>query len=202
MQIIETNFKWNNTLQKRSSTKYIVLHHRAGNGDAKSIHEGHLNQGWSGIGYHFYIRKDGSIYRGRPINTVGAHTQGYNSVSVGVCFEGNYENEKSMSPLQLKAGQDLVSYLKELYPSAEVLGHRDLQASACPGKYFPLDEIKNPPTVKLENANDITWELNHKHFPIDDIGGFVKALHKAKEDNSPLYWGYYKLVNGGEGMII
>lgn len=47
----------------------------------------------------------------------------------------------------------------------------------------------------LESANDITWELNHTYFPIDDVDGFKKVLEEAKENNNPLYWGYYKLVN-------
>ncbi len=50
--------------------------------------------------------------------------------------------------------------------------------------------------VLLTSANDITWELNHSHFPITDIDRFVKALEEAKQTNSSLYWGYYKLVNG------
>ena len=63
MKIIEKTYKWRGSLTKRTSTKYIILHHRAGNGDADSIHSTHLvNNGWSGIGYHFYVRKDGSVY--------------------------------------------------------------------------------------------------------------------------------------------
>lgn len=58
--------------------------------------------------------------------------------------------------------------------------------------------VKTPEVVKttlLESANDITWELNNTYFPIDDMTGFVKVLEEAKEKSSPLYWGYYKLVN-------
>lgn len=47
----------------------------------------------------------------------------------------------------------------------------------------------------LESANDITWELNASHFPINDTPGFIAALDEAKRTNSPLYWGYYKIVN-------
>lgn len=47
----------------------------------------------------------------------------------------------------------------------------------------------------LTSANDITWELNHAYFPITETANFVKALDEAKNANSPLYWGYYKLVN-------
>ena len=47
----------------------------------------------------------------------------------------------------------------------------------------------------LESTNDIAWELNHSYFPITEMSNFVKALDKAKKESSPLYWGYYKLVN-------
>lgn len=81
----------------------------------------------------------------------------------------------------------------------------------CPGTNFfggntreayeknllPLIEAygKVDTTPMLETPNDITWELNHTYFPIDDMAGFVKVLDAAKKKNSPLYWGYYKLVN-------
>ncbi len=47
----------------------------------------------------------------------------------------------------------------------------------------------------LENADEITWELNHTYFPITDFKGFIDSLDEAKKNNTPLYWGYYKLVN-------
>ncbi len=195
MKIIENNFKWNGTLSKRSSNKYIVLHHRAGSGDAESIHKQHVNQGWVGIGYHFYVRRDGGIYRGRPIDVIGAHAVGYNDVSVSVCFEGNFEKDKEMSSAQIKSGQEIVSYLKGLYPNASVVGHKDLGQTACPGKYFPFDEVTALAVPLLKNADEITWELNYKYFKIDDFDRFIKALDKAKQENSSLYWGFYKLVN-------
>lgn len=52
-----------------------------------------------------------------------------------------------------------------------------------------------PEKVVLVSANDITWELNHSFFPISDTKRFVEALEEAKQENSSLYWGYYKLVN-------
>ena len=81
----------------------------------------------------------------------------------------------------------------------------------CPGTNFfggntreayeknllPLIEAygKVDTTPMLETPNDITWELNHNYFPIDDMVGFIKVLTEAQKKNSPLYWGYYKLVN-------
>lgn len=150
MKIIDTAFNWKGRLLNRSGTKYIILHHRAGIGDVQSIHNGHLAKGWSGIGYHFYIRKDGSVFRGRPIGTVGAHCTGYNDKSVGVCFEGNFENE-IMSAQQIKSGRELVSHLKGLFPGAEVKRHKEFQSTACPGKNFPFEKIK-------EGERDMTIE--------------------------------------------
>lgn len=150
MKIIEKKYNWSGSLTKRAATKYIVLHHRAEVGDADSIHRQHINGGFSGIGYHFYIRKDGAIYQGRPIDTVGAHCIGKNDKSICICFEGNFENEK-MPYAQIKAGKELVSYLKGVYPDAEVKRHKDFYATACPGKNFPFKEIKNGVTIMTVN---------------------------------------------------
>lgn len=159
MTITEKTYEWNGTLAARRATEYIILHHRAGEGDADSIHKGHIASGWTGIGYHFYVRKDGSVFRGRPQEMVGAHCVGYNLTSVGVCFEGNYQTERTMPPAQLQAGMELVSYLKGLYPCAAVKRHKDFMATVCPGQFFPFEEIaKRAVSVKKEltSANDIT----------------------------------------------
>lgn len=154
MNINKIAWKWKGSLTNRPETKYIALHHRAGDGDVESIHSQHCNQGWTGIGYHFYIRKDGSVYEGRPLNKIGAHITKYNSVSVGICFEGNYETEKTMPAAQLKAGKELIAYLKkEHYPNAEIIRHSDLQATACPGKNFPFDAMQQPEeTMTVDEA--------------------------------------------------
>lgn len=52
-----------------------------------------------------------------------------------------------------------------------------------------------PEKIVLVSPNDIVWELNHSFFPITDTAKFVKELTEAKEENSSLYWGYYKLAN-------
>lgn len=200
MKIIEKSFKWNGELIKRKATDYIVLHHRAGEGDVESIHRTHIARGWAGIGYHFYVRKNGEVFRGRPINTAGAHCVDCNKMSVAICFEGNFEKENTMPAVQIKAGQELVSCLKQIYPLATVKRHRDFGGTACPGKYFPFEEIKRGAVSvkdKLTTANDIVWELMNGSLKVEvsDVDGAVKALEKAKIENSSLYWILYKLVN-------
>ena len=193
MHIIDTNFNYSGTLTKRSSTNYIVLHHRAGNGDVNSIHSQHLGQGYAGIGYHFYVRKDGSVYRGRPVNTIGAHCLNYNRVSVGVCFEGNFEQEMPTKE-QIKSGIDIVNYLLNLYPKAKVVRHKDLSETLCPGKNFDINEILNNVEVgnveELITVNDIVWELANRGI-ITDKELWLKKL--STDQNS--YWLARKFVN-------
>lgn len=198
MNIIETNLKFKQKLSNRSQTNYIILHHRAGNGDVTSIHAQHISQDYAGIGYHYYIRKDGSIYAGRPVGTIGAHCLNYNNKSVGICFEGNFETEK-MCEVQKKAGADIVKYLKSIYKSAVVTLHKEMNATTCPGKNFPYNDIicEKDPKQELISANNIIWELmNGKHkVEINDVNMAVKCLEDAKQQNNSLYWILYKIVN-------
>ena len=142
VKIIDAGLKFNGTLKKRSKTDYIILHHSASsNASVQDIHKYHIKgRGWMGIGYNFYIRKDGSIYRGRPENTVGAHAENYNNRSIGICAEGNYESEK-MSDAQKQAIIALLRELKQKYPNAQIKRHKDFAATSCPGKNYPFDEI-------------------------------------------------------------
>lgn len=139
MNIIQTDWKWNGTLSYRSSTKYIVLHHAAASScSAEQIDAWHKNKGWAGIGYHFFINKKGETYEGRPLNVIGAHCIGYNNCSIGICFEGNFETETPTN-LQILSGNNLIYYLKKIYPLTEIKGHRDLYLTSCPGKNFNVN---------------------------------------------------------------
>lgn len=142
MEIIEAYFNWKNRVSNRNRTDLIVLHHAAAKtATVTQIDQWHKAKGWSGIGYHFYVRKNGDVYRGRPIWAAGAHAQGSNSNSIGICAEGNFDIEK-MPQAQEKAIKELLEYLKALYPKAQVKGHREVCATGCPGKNYPLDEMK------------------------------------------------------------
>lgn len=163
MNIITTRWKWNNKLSKRKNTKYIVLHHADANVcTAAQIDSWHKAQGWAGIGYHFFVRKDGSIYAGRPLDKVGAHVEGFNSLSVGICAEGDYSKPGAMPAAQYNAIVDLTRYVKNIYPSAAVVGHRDLYATVCPGNYYPLamiqEELKGELT--MSQYTELKDEIN------------------------------------------
>ena len=146
-------------LTKRTVTDRIILHHAAGNGSVESVHNYHKSLGWSGIGYHYYVRKDGSIYRGRPEEMVGGHTSGYNYCPIGVCAEGNFETE-SMSDAQREAIRALVLDIRTRYPDTQTIRHKDVAATACPGKNYPFDYIAaadpDPEDTPVEPTLD--WE--------------------------------------------
>jgi hypothetical protein len=141
MEIIDVKYEWAGSLAKRNAIDMIVLHHAdASSCTAKDIHWWHICRGYSGIGYHYFINKKGEIYKGRPDNVIGAHAKGYNSTSIGVCFEGRY-NKEVIPQAQLQAGKELVEYLKKKYNITKVKKHKDLMATDCPGNLFPFEEI-------------------------------------------------------------
>lgn len=137
-------------LENRLRTDMIVVHH-IGNTDADvsaaTVHQWHLNQGWSGIGYHFLIRKDGTIERGRPMDVVGAHAYGENSHTIGVNIVGNFE-EAIPTGAQMESAARLIAELCSVYrirPSARsIVGHRDVGSTACPGRtlYMRLPTLR------------------------------------------------------------
>lgn len=127
-------------LQTREETNMIVIHH-IGDIDrdvsAAEIHDWHQGQGWSGIGYHYVIRKDGTIERGRPRDVVGSHAYGFNNCSIGINIVGDFE-QSTPNTEQIEAAAQLLAELCNIYkltPTAEtIVGHRDLMATTCPGQ--------------------------------------------------------------------
>ena len=182
MQIIDEKYNWNGGFTSRFKTDYIVLHHaEAVKCTAQDVHSWHRANGWTGIGYHFFVRKDGTIYRGRPINVVGAHVQGMNSCSIGICAEGDYHTkEKTMPQAQKKSIIELCQYLKKnYYSNAKIVGHREIGDSNCPGRYYPLDEIKNmkyTEVLTMEQYNELKELINKQAAEIADLKNINKQL--------------------------
>lgn len=141
INIRQVDLRFNsNHVDRVGAPKGILLHHAASSGSVEEIHAYHKNiNGWAGIGYHFYVRKNGNIFRGRPENWMGGHATGFNDW-IGVCAEGNFEQE-SMPAAQQQAIAQVVSYLLGKYGAVPVKGHRDVAATACPGRNYPFAAI-------------------------------------------------------------
>lgn len=95
------------------------------------------HRGFSDIGYHFYVTRDGEIHRGRPPEKVGAHCQNHNRHSIGICYEGGLDAGSQPSDtrtLEQKASLlALLRELKRIFPHALIVGHHDLNSmKPCP----------------------------------------------------------------------
>lgn len=127
--------------------KYIVVHCSATrlNMDVNTerIRQWHTapkpkGNGWSAIGYHFVIERDGKIEEGREITRPGAHVRGYNKQSIGVCLVGglnkNSKGEFNFTREQMDSLEKLLSMLSDMAPNATIQGHRDFPGvnKACP----------------------------------------------------------------------
>ncbi len=155
MTVIERQLRFNsNHADRLGAPTGIVLHHAAANGSVEDIHAYHKHQnGWAGIGYHFYVRKDGTVYRGRPETWLGAHTTGHND-KLGICAEGNFD-EETMPAVQQKAIVALLRHLFAKYGEMTVYAHHGLDATACPGKQYPLAVIIEAAKADVPQTNAV-----------------------------------------------
>lgn len=132
--------KLNLSVNKRNIKELIV--HCSATPEGKdysvdTIRQWHLQRGFSDIGYHYVIYRDGSIHIGRDESIIGAHCTGHNTNSIGICYIGGCASDgktpKDTRTTEQK--QSLVKLLKELkikYPQASIHGHRDFANKACP----------------------------------------------------------------------
>lgn len=123
---------------------HIVLHYSATYADqdlgVSDIDKMHKARGWKGVGYHYVIRRDGTIQKGRDENEIGAHVGGQNTGKLGICCIGGLDRATgpnvgvdNRTPDQIKATIWLVRDILKRHPGAVVVGHRDLAPTQCPG---------------------------------------------------------------------
>ena len=132
------------------SVSYIIIHCTATRETQdytpEQLKHDHLARGFIDVGYHFYIRKDGSVTQHRRLNEVGAHCRPFNRCSIGVCYEGGLDaNGKPKDTRTLKQRATLVGLLLDLhrkFPKAVIRGHNEMPGAvpkACP-VYKPSKE--------------------------------------------------------------
>lgn len=127
--------------------KAIFIHCSATGPDsdigADVIRGWHKGQGWSDIGYHYVIRRDGTLEKGRDLDgdgdvedEQGAHAYGHNRDTLGICMVGGVDSngkpDSNFTRHQWATLDKLVNELKGRYPEADIRGHREVAAKACP----------------------------------------------------------------------
>ena len=139
-----------NRLETRRKTDMAGVHHTGNPWDddlsAAEIDASHKAQGWACIGYHYVIRKDGTVEQGRPHWTVGAHAYGENGHTIGIHVCGNFE-EAEPTDEQIESLAMLLANVCTDYglpiDRDHIVGHRELMPTACPGRnlYEMMDTI-------------------------------------------------------------
>lgn len=128
------------TVNKRNIKEIII--HCSATPEGKDftvaqIKQWHLQRGFSDIGYHYVIYRDGSVHTGRPESVSGAHCTGHNTISIGVCYIGGCATngttpKDTRTPAQKVALVKLLKELKAKYPKATIHSHKDYANKACP----------------------------------------------------------------------
>jgi len=117
---------------------YIVVHCSATPAgrdiDIENIREWHTARGFADVGYHYVIKLDGTIQIGRELDKIGAHVEGYNHNSIGICYVGGMKGVDTRTEAQKGSLETLLYQMKDLFPNAEILGHRDFPdvTKECP----------------------------------------------------------------------
>jgi len=136
------------------NVRYLVVHCAATPADmdigAKEIDRWHRQRGFFEIGYHAVIRRDGTIEPGRSRDKPGAHAQGFNDRSLGVCLVGGCKRgeggalvaDNNFTDAQFEALRGLLREWKAMHPDAEIVGHRDLPSPLARLKDCPSFDVK------------------------------------------------------------
>ena len=123
--------------------RYLILHCSATRCDqdytAKQLLRDHKSRGFRTVGYHFYIRKDGTMTQHRRLLEVGAHCRPFNRCSIGICYEGGLDPSDHPADTRTREQTErltrLFQILRRLFPQAQIKGHRDMPGTVpkeCP----------------------------------------------------------------------
>jgi len=125
------------------SIRFLVVHCSATRCDrdytAEQLLRDHKTRGFRTVGYHFYIRRNGTVTQHRRLLEAGAHCRPYNRCSIGICYEGGLDAcgrpADTRTDWQRVRLRELLARLRRLFPAALICGHRDMAGAtpkACP----------------------------------------------------------------------
>lgn len=205
-EMILPQSKYNLKCPYEMTPKFIVVHNTANDASAES--EVRYMQGNNNATSFHYAVDDKYVVKAIPENRNAFHagdgTGGKgnrNGLSIEICYS------LSGGPRFNEAEENAAAFIADIlklygWNISRVKKHQDFSNKYCPHRTLDLgwDRFLNMVKAHMKpkaliTAEEITMELNASHFEITDFDGFKTALEKARAKNSPLYWGYYKLVN-------
>lgn len=110
----------------------------------------HKARGWSDVGYHYIVHRNGHIAVGRPVGQVGAHCEGRNTGTIGVSYIGGLAADgKAAKDTRTREQRGallwLIAELAAMYPVRRISGHNEYAAKACPSFDVRADPLGNIP---------------------------------------------------------
>lgn len=154
--VIDLGLKPKRPYAKRGKTNLIILHHASGKTPktkaeeeqlVRDYHQMHINKGNRGIDYNFLVGPLGNVYKGRGLEFEGGHvlnsgkSAGMNARSIGICALGDLEKNQ-MPAAQKEALKRLTRDVARHYDITDIIPHKAVKNTDCPGKNYPLAEIK------------------------------------------------------------
>lgn len=142
--------KFSGALTPRKKTVRIIEHHTSGGPweTVQGIHAFHLSNGHKGIDYNFCVLSDGTVVNGRGLEYCGGsvdnsapRSKGMNNDSVAIVALGDFEHNQ-MPEAQKEGLKRITRDVAQYYNITEIIRHKDVKDTDCPGKFFPFDEIK------------------------------------------------------------
>lgn len=210
MKIIQSNINFNGNKAGGNNPKEIIVHHSEhSTANVYDIDRWHKDKGWCGIGYQYFIDKQGNIYTGRPEDWTGAHCIDHNTKSIGICLQGRLQTEK-VTDAQYKALLWLIQDIRNRRGNMPVYGHKELNSTDCPGN-LDLDKLRRDLNNEIVDTNDdeyrenatvvnVSSYLNVRSKPSDEIIGKLfpnERLQVNWVDSDYLGWYYVTYrVNG------
>lgn len=173
----DCGLQFNGALVPRKSTVRIIEHHTSGGAGetVQGVHNYHLSKGHKGIDYNFCVLADGTVVNGRgleycggSVNNSAPRSKGMNDNSVAIVALGDFEHNQ-MPEAQKEGLKRITRDVAQHYGITEIIRHKDVSDTDCPGQYFPFDEIKayalgggtqSTPTPQ-EPENDAAWNVDH-----------------------------------------
>ena len=194
------NWSWN---RKADEVKYVVIHHSVTSHDATpdDIALLHKARGWGGIGYHFVITKNGTVYYVGDVGTARANVLNMNEKVIGICLIGDFTKHLP-SDEQIVSAHYLCKFFIDnaQWPNVksweDIVGHKELQATACPGTSW-----KGAP-------DSMYWRIQNK-YPYspqqppeeDDWAKLVQYLEIPGDPNQTTYEDVRNVIGGYKSRI-
>ena len=165
----------------------------------------HRDRGWSGIGYHYVIDRNGAVASGRALERDGAHVKGHNKGTVGICLVGGATSSATdrfadnYTPQQDEALRKLIGDLQRTYRGIKkITGHNQYAAKACPGFDVPRWLARKP----AAGDGVVEFLKGSKDAKVVAVTGTLGTLSQVSGDVKTLFADAYEILGFSPWWII